>query len=92
MKFGKKLLTYVLAAATVFSLGAVSQPMPARAAAEPAAGSGSYEENYAGLKFDNSKWNYDRTNNVFWQIGVRYCTNPASDDYETLGSTSRDSI
>ena len=85
MRFGKKLLTYVLAAAAVFSLGAVSQPVPARAAAEPAAGSDSYEENYAGLKFDNSKWNYDRTNNVFWQIGVRYCTVPSSDDYETLG-------
>ncbi|MCI2049490.1 MAG: esterase [Lachnospiraceae bacterium] len=84
MKFGKKFLACVLAASTFLSLGAL-QPLPVKAEAGSAAGSGSYQEDYEGLKFDQSAWNYDQTNNVFWQIGVRYCTAPASDDYETLG-------
>ena len=84
MRFGKKLLSCVLVASTALSLGAVSEPLSAKAAGTETAGTGSYKENYAGLTFDNTKWNYDQTNNVFWQIGVKYCTNGTS-DYETLG-------
>lgn len=32
-----------------------------------------------------SAWNYDEANNVYWQIGVPYVTNPATTEYETLG-------
>lgn len=39
----------------------------------------------ATLTFNNSGWKYDSTNNVYWQIGVQYCTNPASTEYESLG-------
>ena len=39
----------------------------------------------ASLTLDNSNWNYDSTNNVYYQIGVTYCTSPASETYETLG-------
>ena len=37
------------------------------------------------MTLDNSNWNYDSTNNVYYQIGVTYCTSPASETYETLG-------
>jgi hypothetical protein len=37
------------------------------------------------LAFNNAAWNYDETNNVYWQIGVVYCTNPETTDYESLG-------
>ena len=39
----------------------------------------------ASLTLDNSNWNYDSTNNVYYQILVPYCTSPASETYETLG-------
>lgn len=37
------------------------------------------------LDLDNSKWNYDETNNIYYQIGLVYCANPETTDYETLG-------
>ena len=37
------------------------------------------------LNIDNSKWNYDETNNVYYQIGLVYCANPETTTYETLG-------
>ncbi len=37
------------------------------------------------LDLDNTKWNYDETNNVYYQIGVVYCSNPETTDYESLG-------
>ncbi len=39
----------------------------------------------ADLAFDMSAWNYDEANDVYWQIGVTYVTNPATTEYETLG-------
>ena len=37
------------------------------------------------LDLDSSKWNYDETNNVYYQIGVVYCAKPETTDYESLG-------
>ena len=37
------------------------------------------------LTFDNSKWSYDSTNKVYYQIGVYYCTKPQSTSHESLG-------
>ena len=37
------------------------------------------------LTFDNTNWSYDSTNNVYYQIGVFYCSNPASTTHESLG-------
>ena len=34
---------------------------------------------------DNSKWNYNEEDGVYWQVGISYCANPASEEYETLG-------
>ncbi len=37
------------------------------------------------LAFDNTAWNYDATNDVYWQIGIVYCAKPAATTYESLG-------
>lgn len=44
-----------------------------------------YNQNMDALQFDNSAWNYDEENDVYWQIGVNYCSNPETTDYETMG-------
>lgn len=36
------------------------------------------------LHINNSKWNYDKNNNVYWQSGLWYCKKPQAYDYETL--------
>lgn len=42
-----------------------------------------YEEALA--KIDNTKWNYNAEDNVYWQVGIQYCENPVDLTYETLG-------
>ena len=37
------------------------------------------------LIFDKTNWEYDSGNNVYYQIGVFYCKNPASTTHESLG-------
>ena len=34
---------------------------------------------------DNTKWNYNEDDDVYWQVGISYCSNPANAEYETLG-------
>lgn len=36
-------------------------------------------------KIDNTKWNYNAEDNVYWQVGIQYCSNPVDLAYETLG-------
>ena len=43
-----------------------------------------YDVDFAGLAFDETKWVYDSDNDVYYQIGVQYCAQPAALDYETL--------
>ncbi len=44
------------------------------------------DDSYADvLTFNNSTWNYDADNDVYWQIGVQYTATPETLDYETLG-------
>ncbi len=37
------------------------------------------------LTFSGKAWNYDATNDVYYQIGRYYVAKPAAEDYETLG-------
>lgn len=39
----------------------------------------------ASLALSGTAWNYDKTNDVYWRIGVSYVANPAAPEYETLG-------
>ncbi len=36
-------------------------------------------------KIDNTKWQYNEDDDVYWQIGIQYCENPVNLEYETLG-------
>jgi hypothetical protein len=36
-------------------------------------------------QIDNTKWNFNEEDNVYWQIGISYCETPASEEYEKLG-------
>ena len=48
---------------------------PQSSSANPtAAQPGDCQKDYTKLIFNNSAWNYDAQNNVYWQIGVVYCS------------------
>jgi hypothetical protein len=47
--------------------------------------SGSSSSSPGSLTFSGSTWNYDATNDVYYQIGRYYVSKPAAEDYETLG-------
>ena len=34
---------------------------------------------------DMSNWQYNEADDVYWQAGIQYCSNPADITYETLG-------
>ncbi|MGN1115220.1 MAG: subtype A tannase, partial [Candidatus Ornithomonoglobus sp.] len=36
-------------------------------------------------KVDNTKWNYNAEDDVYWQVGIEYCSKPADTQYETMG-------
>jgi hypothetical protein len=36
-------------------------------------------------KIDNTKWNYNSEDKVYWQVGIQYCSTPVDLTYETLG-------
>lgn len=36
-------------------------------------------------KVDNTKWNYNAEDGVYWQVGIPYCANPVDTQYETMG-------
>lgn len=71
---------------TATATTAVTTAPEATAAAQSGAtDAASVANGAASLAFDNSAWNYDADNDVYWQIGVQYVTNPATLEYETLG-------
>lgn len=35
-------------------------------------------------QIDNTKWQYNSDDNVYYQIGISYCETPADESYETL--------
>ncbi|MBQ2677472.1 MAG: esterase [Firmicutes bacterium] len=41
-------------------------------------------DNIEDLKIDNSKWQYDKDNDVYYQIGVSYAADADADDYESM--------
>ena len=36
------------------------------------------------LEFNTSNWDFDSTNGVYYQIGLKYCTNIVNIDYQTM--------
>lgn len=81
MKRMKKIVALVLMAAMGASLCSFAK---VSGSAAPDL-TGSYMQDSASLNFDNSKWSYDKDNNVYWQIKVGYCAKPETTTYETMG-------
>lgn len=38
----------------------------------------------SSLHVDNTKWNYDETNDIYYRIGLVYCAKPQATEYESL--------
>lgn len=36
-------------------------------------------------KIDMTKWQYEASDDVYWQVGLSYAANPADSSYETMG-------
>jgi len=78
-------------AATAAATGeatAVSVAAPTQAASGTGAATAdsTQDDAYAeALTFNNSAWQYDADNDVYWQIGIKYAAKPETTDYETLG-------
>lgn len=36
-------------------------------------------------KIDMAQWQYNKDTDVYWQVGIAYCENPADEVYESLG-------
>jgi hypothetical protein len=74
------------AEATAAEVTTVSAEAPTEATPVAATEDVSLDDAYAeALAFNNSAWNYDSANDVYWQIGVQYAAIPETTEYETLG-------
>ena len=45
----------------------------------------SAEEESSLPKIDMTKWQYEASDDVYWQVGLSYAANPAASNYETMG-------
>lgn len=82
----KRIVPMLLSLVIILSLCACTENTES---SESTASSGSEDTseiaNAGKLVFDNTAWNYDADNDVYWQIGVVYCEEPVDTDYESLG-------
>lgn len=85
MNFLKKAVPLCVSAAmAVAALTGCSTASSSSSSASASSSSESSASNVS-LSFNNAKWKYDSTNDVYYQIQVTYCAKPAATKYETLG-------
>ena len=65
----KKMLALILAATMVFGTFSAA----------------SADEETALPKIDITKWQYEASDDAYWQVGLSYAANPAAGNYETMG-------
>ena len=70
--------------AALAAIGTVEGTAGTAFAATSASGSSSSTSSAYSLEFDSTAWSYDATNDVYYQVGKVYVTNPAATDYENL--------
>ncbi|WP_329343215.1 esterase [Streptomyces sp. NBC_00663] len=76
--------TVIRGAAAVAAIGmAEGAAGEASASTASSAGTSSASSAYS-LEFDSTAWSYDSANDVYYQIGKVYVTDPAATDYENL--------
>ncbi len=76
------ILVIIIMAVSLCSFGNSSPKSSSNSSTTPLLSN--YQEDIAHLAFNNSAWHYDQVNNVYWQIGVQYCTKPETTEYETM--------
>ena len=64
------------------SSGESSSSSPDDSADEPAS---SNPSSASSLTLDSTAWSYDQENDIYYQIGVQYCTAPQATEYESMG-------
>ncbi|MCR5421230.1 MAG: tannase [Lachnospiraceae bacterium] len=91
----RKIVSLIISGMLIFSLSACEQininvvsaedPISENKVDEEESDQGEEEEILTGLsEVDNSLWQYNSEDNVYYQIGVSYCEYPADESYETL--------
>ena len=65
----RKMLTWMIVAAMVLGLLSFA----------------SAEEESSLPKIDMAKWQYEASDDVYWQVGLSYAATPADSSYETMG-------
>ncbi|MDP9850764.1 subtype A tannase [Corynebacterium lowii] len=72
-----------LGSVTLVACGTSQESSSAASTAAPA--SSSQNIDYSSLAIDNAAWKYDSDNDVYYQLGNEYVTQPEATDYETMG-------
>lgn len=85
----RKLTALILALALALSLAAcgsgTTSAASGAASSEPAEQSAEQTDAANTLaKLDNTAWQYNADDDVYYQIGISYCATPADESYETL--------
>ena len=70
--------------AAVAAIGTAEGTAGTAFAATSSSSSSSSTSSAYSLEFDSTAWSYDATNDVYYQVGKVYVTNPAATDYENL--------
>ncbi|MEU1344495.1 esterase [Streptomyces sp. NPDC005827] len=76
--------TVLRGAAAVAALGIAEGAAGTAFAGTSSSSSSSSTDSTYSLEFDSTAWSYDSTNDVYYQIGTMYVTDPAATDYENL--------
>ena len=76
----KKIIVFVLALSMGLMLVACSNTTNEQVTSETESSSAQTELE----KIDNSKWQYNSDDDVYYQLGISYCAKPADSDYENL--------
>ena len=81
----REFLAALTATATTGALAACGgkQPAATDAATTDAASNADLKE-FKDLELDMKAWHYDSDHQVWWQVGLTYCTKPATKTYERL--------
>lgn len=77
-----RLTALVMAGSTAFALSGCTGSSDTGSNATATASS---SMDYSALGIDETAWQYDEANDVYYQIGVSYVLTPQAEDYETLG-------
>lgn len=81
----KKRFSLILVLVVVLCLsGCTTSPTSSSSRNTTASQTGSSQQIATSLSFNNSAWHYDAQNNVYWQLGVGYCSRPETTAYENM--------